>query len=100
MYVIDAGSGLLGCKEHIVGNRVPILLACDGIDGDCAYIFCRNEVVERRGRRLLVERILLDGLSHRIEILLEYGLSRTLNGPVVSLRCDRCQDHDDRQDDH
>jgi len=100
VYVCDTGRGLLRRKKDIFGGHFPILRACDGIDGDCAQVLCTNKVVERRGRRLLVERILLDGIPHCGQILLKYSLFRAQDGPVVSSHRDRREDHDDRNHDH
>ena len=99
MDVGHAGSGLLRVQQDLVKFRMPIFFPRYGVDGDTGNVF-RNQVIERRWSGFVIERKLLNRISHDEEVLLERGFFGALDRFLVSCRCDARQDHDNGDDDH
>src|SRR5580704_6409785 len=74
MHVRDARGGLVGAQQDVIEFGMPLALATDGIGGNFAQVTGGNQVVQRLRPRGLIQRVLLNGVAHGRQILLEYGL--------------------------
>ncbi len=88
-------------QQNRVGIRMPILVCrVMGSFGMLEIYFACTRSSSDDGPSLLVERVLLDGLPHDEQILLQRGFLGAQHRFFIARRRDTRQDQDDRDDDH
>ena len=87
MYVGDAWRGLVGAQQNAIGIGVPVAAARHGIGGHFPQITGGNQVVERLRAGRLIERVLLDGAAHGLQVLFEDRFSGPNDGFLISAGC-------------
>src|SRR5207302_2839821 len=100
MHVGYAGRGLVRAQQDVVEIGVPVAGASDGVGGNFAEVTCGNEVVERLRACGLIQRVLLNGVAHGLQVLLEYRLPSANDGFFVTARGDADQHQDDGDHHH
>jgi len=71
MDIGNSRSGLQRVEQDLFGFRMPAPILRDGIDRNRGKVFRLDKITERRWAGLFVQRILLDGIPHDEEVLLE-----------------------------
>src|SRR5579883_1809405 len=66
-----------------IGGPVQGILVADRVERYFAQVMCLHQIVQRLRRLLLVQRIIVDGLPHGLQVLFQHGLARSLHGLVV-----------------
>ena len=87
-------------QDHILKLEAPVLGMRYRIGGNKVDIAGTLEIFKRLWRRLLVERVVVDGLPERLQILVQHRFVRAQNGLVIPHRGDSEKDKDDRHHDH
>src|SRR5579885_792212 len=100
MHVVHARAGLVRAQNGIADVHHPIILVADRVERYFAQVMCLHQIVQRLRRLLLVQRIIVDGLPHGLQVLFQHGLARSLHGLVVNNRGHADQDREDHHHDH
>ena len=100
MNVSYAATALRGAEHHIFILKNPILRMCHGVHGNFSKIFFIRQVIERLRRRLLVQREVVNGASHGLQVGFQGCFSRSLYRTVVATHSHADQNKDDRDYDH
>ena len=100
MDVCDAGFLLVDGHHDILLYDFPVGLAGEGIERNLPQISGSNQVIERLGRFLLIERVLRDDGAKSRQVRAQNGLAGLDYRLVIDRHCDGSQDHDDKDDHH
>ena len=100
MNVGDAYGSLFGTQQQLIACRIPVFLPGDWVRGNLSQVTGAHQFIERHGRGLFVQCVLIDCVPHDEEILVESCLVRANDGLFVPPGADRCQNRNDRYHDH
>lgn len=100
MDIGDAGGGLIGTEQEIVCVRHPVFFLGHGIVGKFVEVAALDKIVKRLRSCLLVESVLLNGLAHYHQIMMQSRFAGALNGADVFSRSHAEQDEHDGDYDH
>jgi hypothetical protein len=96
----DAGFLLVDGHHDIFLYDFPVGLAGQGIERNLPEISGGDQVIERLGRFLLIERVLRDDGAESRQIGAQNGLARLDYRLVIDRHGNGGQDHDDENDHH
>ena len=91
---------LIGTQDHVLEFEAPVFGVRYRIGWDKVDIAGTLEIFKRLWRRFLVERVVVDRLPERLQILVQHRFVRAQNGLVIPHRGDSEKDKDDRHYDH
>ena len=91
---------LVRTQDHVFELETPVFRMRYRICGNKVDIPSALEIFKRLWRRFLVERVVVDRLPERLQILVQHRFVRAQNGLVIPHRRDSEKDKDDRHHDH
>src|SRR5712692_1571857 len=100
MNINQPGARLLRAQHHAVVLLRPIRCAGNRIPGHHPQVACLHQIIQGLRRGLLVERVVIDRLTHGLQILLQRRFFRALDGFLIQRSGHADQNEDDGDDNH
>src|ERR1700675_1096789 len=100
MHVVNTRAGLIGAQHGIPDMRDPIFFLANRVDRNLPQVVSVHQVVKRLRSLLLIQRVIIDGLAHRLQVLLQHRFPGALNGFVVHDCGHANEDRDDHHHNH
>src|SRR5260370_27330014 len=79
MHVVNPRAGLVRAQYRIPHMRHPIFLMAHRIVRDLAQVVSLHQIVKRLWSLLLIQRVIVDRLAHRLHALLQHSLPLALD---------------------